>query len=77
MVIWDEMLVGLNKQIGELTKFLVSGQASDYASYREVVGKIEGIEIAKQTLHHIVKSRLYDQDDEDETNNQTNRKKGR
>ena len=77
MVIWDEMLVGLNKQIGELTKFLVSGQASDYASYREVVGKIEGIEIAKQTLHHIVKSRLYDQDDEDETDNQTNRKKGR
>jgi hypothetical protein len=77
MVIWDEMLVGLNKQIGELTKFLVSGQASDYSSYREVVGKIEGIEIAKQTLHHIVKSRLYDQDDEDEADNQTNRKKGR
>jgi len=77
MVIWDEMLVGLNKQIGELTKFLVSGQASDYSSYREVVGKIEGIEIAKQTLHHIVKSRLYDKDDEDETDNQTNRKKGR
>jgi hypothetical protein len=77
MVIWDEMLVGLNKQIGELTKFLVSGQASDYSSYREVVGKIEGIEIAKQTLHHIVKSRLYDQDDEDQADNQTNRKKGR
>lgn len=77
MVIWDEMLVGLNKQIGELTKFLVSGQASDYSSYREVVGKIEGIEIAKQTLHHIVKSRLYDQDDEDEADNQANRKKGR
>jgi len=75
MVIWDEMLVGLNKQIGELTKFLVSGQASDYASYREVVGKIEGIEIAKQTLHHIVKSRLYDQDDEDETDNQTNKRR--
>ena len=72
MVIWDEMLVGLNKQIGELTKFLVSGQASDYSSYREVVGKIEGIEIAKQTLHHIVKSRLYDQDDEDEADNQVN-----
>lgn len=77
MVIWDEMLVGLNKQIGELTKFLVSGQASDYSSYREVVGKIEGIEIAKQTLHHIVKSRLYDQDDEDNDDNQANRKKGR
>lgn len=75
MVIWDEMLVGLNKQIGELTKFLVSGQASDYSSYREVVGKIEGIEIAKQTLHHIVKSRLYDQDDEDEADNQVNRRR--
>jgi hypothetical protein len=75
MVIWDEMLVGLNKQIGELTKFLVSGQASDYSSYREVVGKIEGIEIAKQTLHHIVKSRLYDQDDEDETDNQVNKRR--
>lgn len=75
MVIWDEMLVGLNKQIGELTKFLVSGQASDYSSYREVVGKIEGIEIAKQTLHHIVKSRLYDQDDEDEADNQVNKRR--
>jgi hypothetical protein len=78
MVIWDEMLVGLNKQIGDLTKFLVSGQASDYASYREIVGRIEGIELSKQVLHHIVKSSLYSEDDDDDIqNNQTNRKKGR
>lgn len=64
MVIYDEMAVSLNKEIDKLTKVLVSGQASDYAFYREIVGRIEGIESAKQILHDILKARFHNDEDD-------------
>lgn len=60
MLLWEEMNVVLQKEIEELKKVLANGGASDYADYRQLVGKIEGIEWSMSHLQHIVKNRIYE-----------------
>lgn len=65
MVLWDELVVTLNKEIQELSKSLANGSAQDYASYRQIVGRIEGIEWAKANLQSIIRKRIHEDNEED------------
>ena len=53
----------VTSQIEELKNLLAYGSASSYADYRQIVGRIEGIELSKDNLVNIVKTRIYSEED--------------
>ena len=62
MTLWEELTREYDKQIEELKNLLAYGSASSYADYRQIVGRIEGIELSKDNLVNIVKTRIYEED---------------
>ena len=46
----------LNDQIAQIQEFLGTGQAKDYAEYREGCGKIRGLISAKQLVEDLVRN---------------------
>jgi len=64
MVLWEEINSALEKEIEGLKESLAYGHAPSYDMYRQIVGKIEGILYAKEILTHIVKTRLYSEDED-------------
>jgi hypothetical protein len=62
MTLWEELTQKYDKQIEELKNLLAYGSASSYADYRQIVGRIEGIELSKDNLVNIVKTRIYEED---------------
>jgi|TARA_R110000744_G_scaffold161844_1_gene278407 hypothetical protein len=62
MTLWEELTQEYDKQIEELKNLLAYGSASSYADYRQIVGRIEGIELSKDNLVNIVKTRIYEED---------------
>ena len=45
------------------TKFLANGGAKDFAEYREVVGRIRGLQLAIQTTKDLSRSQMEEEDD--------------
>ena len=62
MNIYEEVSKEYDKQIEELKNLLAYGTASSYADYKQIVGRIEGIELSKDNLVNIVKTRIYEED---------------
>jgi len=62
MTLWDEIHSKLQNEIEDLKKVLANGIPDDYASYKQIVGKIEGISFSMECLSHIVKTRIYEDD---------------
>jgi|TARA_R110000787_G_scaffold251559_1_gene357048 hypothetical protein len=62
MTLWEELTQEYDKQIEELKNLLAYGTASSYADYRQIVGRIEGIELSKDNLVNIVKTRIYEEE---------------
>ena len=46
MTLYEDLVKQLQKEIDEVKNSLAYGGVSDYASYREAVGKINGFEIS-------------------------------
>ena len=46
----------LSEQIAQIQQFLGTGQAKDYAEYRESCGKIRGLIVAKQQVEDLVRN---------------------
>ena len=46
----------LNDQIAQIQEFLGTGQAKDYAEYRETCGRIRGLLAAKQQVEDLVRN---------------------
>jgi hypothetical protein len=44
------------EQIAQTQEFLGTGQAKDYAEYRESCGKIRGLIVAKQQIEDLVRN---------------------
>jgi hypothetical protein len=44
----------ITNQIAQIQEFLGTGQAKDYAEYRESCGKIRGLLVAKQQIEDLV-----------------------
>ena len=59
MEIWDEVVQEFNDEIQKLRITLASGNAEDYAHYRQLVGSIQGLEWARGNLTEIIKKRTY------------------
>ena len=51
----EEQIKQLSRKIVDLTDSLASGQAKDYAEYREMVGRIRSFNEAKQAATDIQK----------------------
>jgi len=62
--IWDEVIVEYGEEMNRLRLSLGQGIAEDYPHYRQVVGSISGIEWARDNLRHILKTRMYKEDDD-------------
>ena len=52
----------ITDQIAQIQEFLGTGQAKDYAEYRESCGKIRGLISAKQSVEDLVRN-LENSDD--------------
>jgi|TARA_R110000803_G_scaffold169323_1_gene232308 hypothetical protein len=63
MNIYEEVSKEYDKQIEELKNLLAYGTASSYADYKQIVGRIEGIELSKDNLINIVKTRIYSEEE--------------
>ena len=63
MNIYEEISHEYDKQLEELKNLLAYGSASSYADYRQIVGRIEGIELSKDNLINIDKTRIYSEEE--------------
>jgi len=64
MEIWDEVIKEYNNELDKLRLSVSSGQAEDFAHYRQLVGLIQGIEWSRNNLTSIVKKNIYDEEDD-------------
>jgi hypothetical protein len=63
MDMWDEVVKEYDNELNKLRLTVSSGQAEDFAHYRQLVGLIQGIEWSRNQLKNIVNKRLYDEED--------------
>ena len=64
MELWDEVIQEYNEEIQRLRLSLGSGTAEDYAHYRQLVGSIQGLELARINLNDIIKKRMFSEEEE-------------
>ena len=64
MEIWDEVVQEFNEEIQKLRITLASGNAEDYAHYRQLVVSIQGLAWGRSNLTEIIKKRTYAEDEE-------------
>ena len=62
MTLWEEITKELDKQVEDLKNLLAYGGSSSYDEYRQVVGRIEGLQLAKEQITNIVKIRIYEEE---------------
>ena len=61
--VFDVLTDRIDEQISSAQVFLSSGSSKDYASYREVVGLIRGLETSKQFVEDLSRNFMEDDDD--------------
>ena len=64
MDMWDEVVKEYDNELNKLRLTVSSGQAEDFAHYRQLVGLIQGIEWSRNNLKSIIKTRMYDEEDD-------------
>ena len=64
MDMWDEVVKEYDNELNKLRLTVSSGQAEDFAHYRQLVGLIQGIEWSRNNLKSIIKKRMYDEEDD-------------
>ena len=60
--VYDVLIAKHAEDALSATQFLANGGAKDYSEYREVVGRIRGLQLAMQTTQDLLRS----QDDDDD-----------
>lgn len=60
MLLWEEIDLILKREVDELKNVLANGGAADYPGYRQLVGKIEGIEWASNNIQKMLNARLHE-----------------
>ncbi len=61
--VYDVLIEKHEGDVASSTQFLVGGGAKDFAEYREVVGRIRGLQLAIQTTKDLLRS-MEDNEDE-------------
>ena len=61
--VFDVLKDRINDDISSAQSFLAAGSPKEYASYREVVGLIRGLEASKSYMEDLAKNYMDDDDD--------------
>ena len=61
--VFDVLLSKHEDDISSSIQFLANGGAKDFSEYREVVGRIRGLQLAMQTTKDLSRSQLEEDDD--------------
>jgi len=61
--VFDVLLEKHEEDVASSTQFLSSGGAKDYAEYKEVVGRIRGLQLAIQTTKDLQRNFTEEDDD--------------
>ena len=61
--VFDVLVSKFEEDVSSSTQFLANGGAKDLSEYREVVGRIRGLQLAIQTTKDLSRSQLEDNDD--------------
>ena len=61
--VFDVLVMKHEEDIASSTQFLINGGAKDFAEYREVVGRIRGLQLATQTTKDLSRSQMEEDDD--------------
>jgi len=62
--VFDVLLMKHEEDVASSTQFLVNGGAKDFAEYREVVGRIRGLQLAIQTTKDLSRSQMEEDDND-------------
>lgn len=62
--VFDVLIEKFEEDVASSTQFLANGGAKDFAEYREVVGRIRGLQLATQTTKDLMRSQMEEDDDE-------------
>lgn len=62
--VFDVLLTKHEEDVVSSTQFLANGGAKDFAEYREVVGRIRGLQLAIQTTKDLSRSQMEDNDND-------------
>jgi len=63
MEIWDEVIQEYNEELNKLKNTLGDGNAENYSHYRQLVGRLNGIEWCREILTTIIKNRFYNEEE--------------
>ena len=61
--VYDVLIHKYEEDIASSTQFLVGGGVKDFAEYKEVVGRIRGLQLAIQTTKDLLRSQTEDDDE--------------
>lgn len=61
--VFDVLIDKFEEDIASSTQFLVGGGVKDFAEYKEVVGRIRGLQLAMQTTKDLSRSQMEEDDD--------------
>ena len=62
--VFDVLIMKHEEDVASSTQFLVGGGAKSFDEYREVVGRIRGLQLAIQTTKDISRSQMEEDDDD-------------
>jgi hypothetical protein len=61
--VFDVLIEKFEEDVASSAQFLTAGGATDFPAYKEVVGRIRGLQLAIQTTKDLQRHHLEDQDD--------------
>jgi hypothetical protein len=61
--VYDVLIAKYAEDVLSATQFLANGGAKDHPEYREVVGRIRGLQLAIQTTQDLLRSQMDEDDD--------------
>ena len=62
--VFDVLVMKHEEDVSSAIQFLVNGGAKDFAEYREVVGRVRGLQLAIQTTKDLWHSQKEEDDNE-------------
>ena len=62
--VFDVLVDKFEEEVASSQQFLVNGGAKDFAEYREVVGRIRGLQLTIQITKDLLRSQMEEDDDE-------------
>lgn len=61
--VFDVLIEKFEEDVNSSTQFLATGGATDHAAYKEVVGRIRGLQLAIQTTKDLQQNLTKEDDD--------------